>query len=128
MIRLGSWVSSEKNAANEEQLVIPGILSEKSSAKSGIAVAFYFPKNVHLKPILKPNTFNQFSTINFTITLLNCFVLKSLCSKTKQLRSGMVLNCKKDIFGIFTKRRLSYIRIMTILCFVNKQKIHFLRF
>ena len=67
MIRLGSWVSSEKNGANEEQLVIPGILSEKSSAKSGIAVAFCFPKNVHLKPILKPKTFNQFSTSNFTI-------------------------------------------------------------
>ena len=90
MIRLGSWVSSEKNGANEEQLVIPGILSEKSSAKSGIAVAFCFPKNVHMKPILKPKTFNQFSTSNFTITLLNCFVLKSLCSKTKQLRSVLV--------------------------------------
>ena len=90
MIRLGSWVSSEKNGANEEQLVIPGILSEKSSAKSGIAVAFCFPKNVHLKPISKPKTFNQFSTSNFTITLLNCFVLKSLCSKTKQLKSVLV--------------------------------------
>ena len=41
-----------------------------------------------------------FSISKVTGTLLNCFVLKILCSKTKQLRSGMVLNCKKGIFGI----------------------------
>ena len=40
---------------------------------------------------LKPWPFRHFlSTSNFTSTLLNCFVLKTLCSKTKQLRSILV--------------------------------------
>ena len=33
---------------------------------------------------------HQFSTSNFTSALLNCFDLKTLCSKTKQLRSVLI--------------------------------------
>jgi hypothetical protein len=53
-------------------------------------------KNVNLEMwkcicYLKPKPFKRwFSTSNFTSTLLNCFVLKSFCSKTKQLRSVLV--------------------------------------
>ena len=39
----------------------------------------------------KPRPFKHlFSTSNITSTLLNCFVLKTLCSKTKQLRSALI--------------------------------------
>ena len=33
---------------------------------------------------------HSFNTSNITSTLLNCFVLKTLCSKTKQMRSVLV--------------------------------------
>ena len=40
---------------------------------------------------LKPRPFKHlFSTSKVTSTLLNCFVLKILCSKTKQLKSVLV--------------------------------------
>ena len=50
----GVWAVLKKNGANYEQLIIPGFLRETNPAKSGIAVAFCFPKNVPVKPILKP--------------------------------------------------------------------------
>ena len=44
-----------------------------------------------INQFLKPKLFKHLlSTSNFTSTLFNCFVLKSLCAKTKQLKNVLV--------------------------------------